>query len=99
MRPYTDEELRDARQAKLERVRDLKALLSALLLEHGGKLTEVPADQNVAVIVHLFNLPSEMTEGLPTQVVLETSRGALLEAQSQGLRAAEFQTRQTFLEF
>jgi len=99
MRPYTEEELRNARQAKLERVRDLKALLSALLLEHGGKLTEVPPDQNVAVIVHLFNLPSEMTEGLPTQVVLETSRRALLEAQSQGLPAAEFQKRQTLLEF
>lgn len=99
LRPYTEEELQKVREAKLERVRDLKTRLSALLLEHGIKLTEVPADQNVAVVVHLFNLPSELSEGVPTQVVLETSRRALLEAQAQRMPAAEFEKRQFFLEF
>ena len=99
MRPYTPEELRQARQTKLERIRELKAHLSALLLEHGTKLTEVPPDQNVAVVVHLFNLPSEQSEGLPTQVVLETTRGALLEAQARRMPVEEFQKQQVFLEF
>ena len=97
-RPYSEEELRKAREAKLERVRELKTRLSALLLEHGTKLTEVPVDQNVAVVVHMFNLPSE-SEGLPTQLVMETSRGALLEAQAKRMPAAEFEKRQSFLEF
>jgi len=97
-RPYTEEELQKAREAKLEKVGELKTRLSALLLEHGTKLTEVPADQNVAVVVHLFNLPSE-SEGLPTQLVMETSRGALLEAQAKRMPAAEFEKRQSFLEF
>ena len=99
MRPYTPEELRRARETKLERIRGLKARLSALLLEHGTKLTEVPPDQSVAVVVHLFNLPSEQSEGLPTQVVMETTRGALIEAQAQRMPAAEFQKQQVFLEF
>ena len=99
MRPYTPEELRTARTTKLARIRELKARLSALLLEHGTKLTEVPPDQSVAVAVHLFNLPSEQSEGLPTQVVLETTRAALLEAQAQRMPVEEFQKQQVFLEF
>ena len=47
MQPYTAEELRKAREAKLAKIRELKTRLSALLLQHGTKLTEVPADQNV----------------------------------------------------
>ena len=84
-RPYTEEELETVR-------------LSALLLEHGTKLTELPTDQNLAVVAHLFNMPSEGA-GLPTQVVMETSRQALLQAQAQRLAADEFARRQTFLEF
>lgn len=97
-RPYTEEELETVRQAKLEKVRELKVRLSALLLEHGTKLTELPTDQNLAVVAHLFNMPSEGA-GLPTQVVMETSRQALLQAQAQRLAADEFARRQTFLEF
>ncbi|MGH9786784.1 MAG: hypothetical protein ACRD88_21660 [Terriglobia bacterium] len=99
MRPYTPEELRSARATKLARIRELKARLSALLLEHGTKLTEVPPDQSVAIAVHLFNLPSEQSEGLPTQVVLEATRGALLEAQARRMPIEEFQKQQVFLEF
>ena len=99
MRPYTPEELRKARDAKLQRVRELKTRLSALLLEHGTKLSEVPPDQGVAIVVHLFNLPSEQSEALPTQLVIETSRAVLLDAQAQRTTVAEFQKRGLFLEF
>ena len=99
MRPYTAEELEKARDSKLERVRQLKSQLSAFLLEQGGRLSEIPADQNVAIVVHLFNLPSEQTESLPTQLVIETSRGTLLEAQAQRLSAEEFRKKALFLDF
>ena len=99
MRPYTPEELRKARDAKLQRVRELKALLGALLLEHGVKLSEVPPDQGVAIVVHLFNLPSEQSEGLPTQLVIETNRATLLDAQAQRMTVAEFQKTELVLEF
>lgn len=99
MRPYTPEELRKARDAKLQRVRELKTRLSALLLEHGVKLSEVPPDQGVAIVVHLFNLPSEQSEGLPTQLVIETNRATLLDAQAQRMTSAEFEKRGFVLEF
>ena len=97
--PYTEEELQKARETKIEKVRALKTRLSALLLEHGTELTEMPADQSLAVVVHLFNMPSEKSEGLPTQVVMETSRRALVEARAQGTPVAEFEKQQAFLEF
>lgn len=100
LQPYTEEELQKARAAKLEKVRELKTRLSALLWEHGTELADaLPADQNVAVVVHLFNMPSEKGGGLPTQVVMETSRKALVEAQAKQLPAAEFEKQQAFLEF
>jgi hypothetical protein len=99
-RPYTEEELQKTREAKLEKVRELKTRLSTLLLEHGADLAEaMPADQNVAVVVHLFNMPSEKGEGLPTQLVMEISRKALVEAQAQQTPLAEFEKQQAFLEF
>ena len=99
MRPYTAEELQKARDSKLERVRHLKSQLSAFLLEQGGRLSEIPADQSVAIVVHLFNLSSERSEDLPTQLVIETSRAALLEAQAQRLSAEEFRKKALFLDF
>lgn len=100
MRPHTAEELQKARELKLQRIRQLKTHLSKLLLEYGVKLSEVPADQNVAIAVHLFNLPSEQSD-LPTQLVIETSRGALLDAQARQLTIEEFQKtdKLLFLEF
>ena len=100
MRPHTAEELQKARELKLQRIRQLKTHLSKLLLEYGVKLSEVPADQNVAIAVHLFNLPSEQSD-LPTQLVIEASRGALLDAQARQLTLEEFQKtdKLLFLEF
>ena len=99
MRPYTPEEIKKARDSKLERIRELRKLLSGLLLEQGAKLDAVPPEQNIAVVVHLFNLPSEQSEDLPTQLVLETSRRALLESKAQRMTAEDFQNKVTFLAF
>ncbi len=99
MRPYTPEELRKARADKLQRIEQLKDRLSELLLEQGGKLTALPAERRIAMAVHLFNLPSEQSEDLPTQLVIETTRQALLDAQAQRLSAKEFQKKQIILGF
>lgn len=99
MRPYSAEELQKARDTKLQRIRQLKDRLSELLLEHGGALQAVPAEQNVVVVVHLFNLPSEQSNALPTQLVIGTSRRALLDYQDRRLTVEEFRKREFFLEF
>ena len=99
LRPYTEEELRQARESKLARIRQLKDRLSELLAQHGAELSAIPAEQYVAVVVHLFNMPSEKTDGLPKQLVIEASRQALLDFKTRQISAEDFRKQVSFLEF
>ncbi|MBI4458458.1 MAG: hypothetical protein HY648_00190 [Acidobacteria bacterium] len=98
IRPNTPEEIRKAKDAKLERIRQLKIQLSGLLLEHGGSLSAMAPEQNIAIVVHLFNLPSESRD-LPTQLVMMTNRRMLLDYSARRLTAEEFQKGESVLEF
>ena len=99
VRPYTDQELRQARDSKVERIKELKNHLSDLLQSHGADLSAIPPDQNVAVVVHLFNMPSERTDGLPTQIVVEVSRGVLADPGVQRASAEEFRKKVSYFDF
>jgi hypothetical protein len=98
MRPYSAEELRKARDTKLARIRQLKNQLTQLLLEQGSSLNAMAPEQNIALVVHLFNLPSESAD-LPTQLSMSVDRRMLLDYQGRRLTAAEFQKAGTFIEF
>ena len=98
MRPYTPEELQKAKDVKLERIRQLKAKLSQMLLEHGTSLSAMAPEQNIAIVVSLFNLPSESRD-LPTQLSISIDRRMLLDYQSRRLTAEEFEKASTFVEF
>ncbi|MBI3933421.1 MAG: hypothetical protein HY316_01935 [Acidobacteria bacterium] len=99
VRPYTEQELLQARDTKLVRIRELKDHLSDLLRAHGAEMSALPPDLNVAVVVHLFNLPSERTDGLPTQIVIEVSRGVLADAASRLAAAEEFRKKVLYFDF
>jgi hypothetical protein len=99
VRPYSEEELQQARAAKLQRIRELKDHLSDLLREHAAELAAVPEDQSVAVVVHLFNLPSERTEGLPLQILVEVPRSALGDNKTPVASAEEFRKKVSFSDF
>jgi hypothetical protein len=99
LRPYTEQELRQAREAKIERIRQLKDQLSNLLEQHGGEFAAMPPDQSIAIVVHLFNLPSERTDGLPTQVGVEVSRSVLADAAARKAPAEEFRKEVSFFDF
>lgn len=98
MRPYTADELQKAREAKLTRIRQLKTQLTQLLLEHGSSLNAMAPEQNIALVVHLFNLPSESAD-LPTQLSMSVDRRMLVDYQGRRLSAADFQKAGTFIEF
>ena len=99
VRPYSEQELQQTHDAKLQRIRELKTHLSELLRVHGAEMNALPPDQNVAVVVHLFHMPSERTEGLPTQIVVEISRGVLADPQAQTASAEEFRNKISFFDF
>jgi hypothetical protein len=97
-RPYTEEELRRTRDAKLARIQQLKTKVSDLLLANVQELVALPQEQQIAVVVHLFNMPSERVEGLPSQLVIEVSRKALAEAKAGLLSAEELRKQVSFSE-
>jgi hypothetical protein len=97
-RPYTEDELRATRAAKLARIQQLKTKLSDLLVANSQELAAVPQEQQIAVVVHLFNMPSERVEGLPSQVVVEVSRKALAEVKAGTMSKEEFRKQISFLE-
>jgi hypothetical protein len=99
VRPYTEQELQQARENKLQRIRELKEHLSDLLRQHAAELAAVPPDLSVAVVVHLYNLPSERTEGLPMQIIVEVPRSVLAGSQAPAATAEEFRNRVSFFEF
>jgi hypothetical protein len=95
---YSAEELQKAKQDKLARIQQLRSKIGELLLDHGGELNAMAPEQNIAIVIHLFNLPSESSD-LPSQLVISINRNMLLDYQNRRLTAAEFQKTGSFLEF
>jgi hypothetical protein len=96
--PITAEELQKVRKLKTERIRRLKTLLSQILLDQGGSLGAMAPEQNIAVVVHLFNMPSEGRD-LPSQVVITLNRRMLLDYQGRRLTEEQFEKTGSVLEF
>ena len=99
LRPYSPEELQKVQESKEERIQQLKNILSELLLGYGGSLNAMRPEDNLAVVVHLFNLPVEEDEGLPMQVGISIRRRTLLDYQARRLTAEDFRQKESFLEF
>ncbi len=99
LRPYTPEELQKVQESKEERIQQLKNTLSDLVLGYGGSLNAMRPEDNLAVVVHLFNLPVEENEGLPMQVGITIRRQKLLDYQARRLTAEDFRQKESFLEF
>jgi hypothetical protein len=98
VRPVTAEELQKARELKTERIRRLKTLLSQALLDQGGSLSAMAPEQNIAIVVHLFNMPSEGRD-LPSQIVISLNRSMLLDYQGRRLTEEQFEKTGSVLEF
>ena len=96
--PFTAEELQKARESKVERIRRLKTLLSQILLDQGGSLSAMAPEQNIAIVVHLFNMPSE-GGSFPSQVVISLNRRMLLDYQGRRLTEEQFEKTGSVLEF
>ena len=80
--PYSEKELKTEREQKGQRLKELQYKLRQLLLAQSGALTRLGAEENLAVVIHLFN--SRPYPEIPSQVVLQAQRKALLELQDQG---------------
>lgn len=95
--PYSQKEISTARAVKLARTKDLEALLRDVLRNNGMGLDFVPADESVAVVVHLFNQAEH--RDLPSQLAVQTKKQWLQEAAGRKLSAAEFRQKLSVVSF
>lgn len=80
---YTPKEIQDLNRQKREKLAVLKTGLRQLLMEETATLPHVPAAEKVAIVVSLFNYNWEDTVGLPSQIVMQATRQALLDLQAK----------------
>ncbi len=79
---FSEKELKTEREQKRRRLQQLQSRLRDLLLAESAGLTQLGAEENLALVIHLFN-PRPYPE-IPGQVVLQAQRQALLELQDGG---------------
>jgi DNA-binding response OmpR family regulator len=64
------------------RLQELRNRLREMLVEQGTALTQLPSEENVAIVIHLFNVRQQAN--IPGQVVAQARRQALLELTARG---------------
>ncbi len=85
-RAYSEEEKRQLNIRKRQRMEDLEQMMREVLMQEGVGLTEIGADEQVALAVSLFHFPWEDLTQLPKQVVMTGVRGELASAESLSTR-------------
>jgi hypothetical protein len=96
---YSRQEIQNLNRQKREKLGTLENTMRQLLIEQAVALTRVPATEKIALVVSLFNFNWEDTTDLPSQVVMQATRQALLdlqrthagaEAQGRAIEVREF---------
>ncbi len=87
---YTDEEKKQLNVRKRQRLEDLEMKAQEILVAEGCKLTAVPSNQRVALVISLFHFAWEDRSNLPSQLVMQASRQNLLDRQAARLDKQEF---------
>jgi hypothetical protein len=77
-----DNEIKLEQEQKPLRLRELRNRLREVLVEQGAALTQLPSEENVAIVIHLFNVRQQAN--IPGQVVAQARRQALLELKARG---------------
>jgi hypothetical protein len=76
----TDQEIAALRQSKLERLLYLKQIMREMMTTFATSLSTLPASEQIALGVSLFYFKWEDSKGLPSQILMQASRQALLTA-------------------
>jgi hypothetical protein len=85
---YSPEQLEQLRQKKIQRLEDLKSMMQAQMVDSALSLKSVPPEQRIAVGVSVFRFGWEDSSGLPSQVLMEARRQALLDFEAGKLDSA-----------
>lgn len=83
----TKQEIATLKQKKLERLPYLRQLMREMLVSFAGALDMLPANEQIVLGVSLFNFRWEDAAGLPSQIVMQATRQALLNAKGNAAQA------------
>ena len=91
MPPVTKDDIAVHKQRKIVRIPELKkALEKALAVTASSpEMAAVPSDQQIVLVAFLSHFPWEDIDGLPSQIMVQGTKGKLMEAQRQGGAALE----------
>jgi hypothetical protein len=79
----TKEEVARVRQRKLERLPVLRKTMRDMMVASAGSLDGMPMEEQIVLGVTLTNRTWEDVRGIPSQIVMQAERRALLEFQTQ----------------
>ena len=90
--PFRQELPEPARAAlhktKLERLPVLRTAMRSMLVNAAAMMDPVPANEKLVLSISLFAMPHEDTRGLPSQIVMQATRSALLPFAARGAATA-----------
>ena len=81
-RRLTEEDKTRLNLSKRQRVEDLVIRARTVLVEEGAGLTQVPVNEQVALIISLLHYSWEDVTGLPSQLVMQARRQVLIDRQA-----------------
>jgi hypothetical protein len=78
----TKEDIARLKQRKIDRLPAVRRLMRDMLVHSGNSLSMAPLDDQVVVAMILFYAPWEDRNGMPSEIRLQATRGALVDIEA-----------------
>ena len=91
MQSATKQSIAEHRQKKIARIPELKKAMAKALADTAAspEMAAVPPDEQIVLVAFLSHFPWEDLTGVPSQIMMQSSKKKLMEAQSKGGPALE----------
>ncbi len=97
--PHTQKELDEAYSLMVKRLGTLKEVLVKAIGEHGTSLQQLKPEQNLTVVMHLFNVEQQIKQPVPTQVIFKVRRSLISQYRENRMPLAEFSRQMEIIQF
>src|ERR1700719_822001 len=86
MQSPTKQSIAEHRQKKLARIPELKKAMEKALADTAAspEMAAVPPDEQIVLVAFLSHFPWEDLTGVPSQIMMQSSKKKLMEAQREG---------------